>query len=31
MVKKNYNFNQKLDKLAQMEIETTVFEFLRKI
>ena len=31
MVKKNYNFNQKLDKTSQMEIETTVFEFVNKI
>ena len=30
MVNKNYNFNQKLDKISQMEIETTVFKFARK-
>ena len=31
MVNKNYDCNQKLDKISQMEIETTVFEFVRKI
>ena len=31
MVNKNYNFNQKLGKISQMEIEATVFEFVREI
>ena len=29
--KKNYNFNRKLDKISQLKIATTVFEFVRKI
>ena len=31
MVNKNYDFNYKLDKISQVEIETTVFKFVRKI
>ena len=31
MVNKNYNYNQKLDNISQMEIEIKVFEFVRKI
>ena len=31
MPNKNYNFNQKLDKISQMEIETKFFEFVRRI
>ena len=31
MINKNYNFNQKLDTISQLETETIVFEFVRKI
>ena len=31
MVNKNYNFNQKLNNIFQMEIGTTVFKVVRKI
>ena len=31
MVNKNYDFNQKPDKISPMEIETTVLEFVREI
>ena len=31
MVNKNYNFNQNLDKISQMEILRKVFEFVSKI
>ena len=31
MIKKNYNLSQKLDKISQVEVEITVFEFVGKI
>ena len=30
MVKKNYNFNQKLDKISQLEIETQFLNLSEK-